>query len=155
MATHASRDTTTGAVNELSIETFLKENQTRDVHSQVWLGYHPNGTKKHKLDILLGGQVYVKENNKLPTSLHKGGELISLKYQGVDGTAEEKVPYEFIKLQHSIDRHNYEGAVIVLCGDGWTLKEYYLSDNFKHHMKELYPDVEIMSEDNFRNRHCK
>jgi len=65
MATHASRDTTTGAVNELSIETFLKENQTRDVHSQVWLGYHPNGTKKHKLDILLGGQVYVKENNKL------------------------------------------------------------------------------------------
>ena len=38
MATHASRDTTTGKVNEINIEKFLKENYDGDVHSQVEVG---------------------------------------------------------------------------------------------------------------------
>ena len=156
MSTHATRDTTTGLVNELSIEEFLKENYDGNVNSQVWLGTHPNGTKNHKLDILLDGEVYIKKGNILPTSLHKGGTLVSLKYQGVDGTAEEKVPYEFLKLQYSITKHGYKCAIIVLCGDsGWTLKDYYLGDKFKKTMNILYPDVSIINEEQFRSQYTK
>ena len=39
-------------------------------------------------------------------------ELISLKYQRVQGTAEEKT-FEFMKLQHAIDDHGYKSATIV------------------------------------------
>ena len=85
MATHASRDTTTGKVNETNIEQFLTENYDGDVHSQVELGIQFGTKKKHILDILLDGEVLLKKGRKTPISLHKGGTLISLKYQKVEG----------------------------------------------------------------------
>ena len=81
MATDAPRDTTTGKVNETTIEQFLIENYDGDVHSQVELGTKFDTNKKHFLDILLDGEVLWKKNRKTPISLHKGGTLISLKYQ--------------------------------------------------------------------------
>ena len=72
MATHASRDTTTGKVNETNIEQFLTENYDGDVHSQVELGIHFGTKKKHILDILLDGEVLLKKGRKTPISLHKG-----------------------------------------------------------------------------------
>ena len=62
MATHASRDTTTGKVNEDNIENFLIENYDGEVHSQVEVGNQFGTKKKHILDILLDGQV-VKKNS--------------------------------------------------------------------------------------------
>ena len=53
MVTHASRDTTTGKVNEDDIEQFLIENYSGNVHSQVVVGTQFNTTKKHIVDILL------------------------------------------------------------------------------------------------------
>ena len=52
MATHASRDTTTGKVNETNIEKFLTENYDGDVHSQVEVGTQFDTKKRHILDIL-------------------------------------------------------------------------------------------------------
>ena len=57
MATHASRDTTTGKVNEINIEDFLIENYDGNVHSQVELGVQFDTNKRHFLDILLDGKV--------------------------------------------------------------------------------------------------
>ena len=156
MTTHASRDTTTGKVNEDNIENFLIENYDGDVHSQVEVGNQFGTKKKHILDILLDGQVVKKKGKKRPISLHKGGKLVSLKYQRVEGTAEEKIPFECEKLQDAIDTYGYESAIIVLCGnEGWTLKEYYLSDKFTNKLKLTAKDVTIMTEEQFLEKYIK
>ena len=156
MATHASRDTTTGKVNEINIEDFLIENYDGNVHSQVELGVQFDTKKRHFLDILLDGKVLRKKGRKRPISLHKGGTLVSLKYQKVEGTAEEKIPFECDKLQDAIDTYGYESAIIVLCGnDGWTLKEHYLSDKFTNRLKLIAKDVTIMTEEQFLEEYIK
>ncbi len=102
--------------------------------------------------MLLGGEAYKKTKNaKRWISEHIGGILISLKYQKVEGTAEEKIPFEFIKLQNAINKYGYNRAIIVLCGDdGWTLKKTYLNDEFVSQMKSICPNVTITDEENFR-----
>jgi len=133
MATTASRDTTTGNNYEDVVEELLNEHTKHKVESQVNVGAKRNGGR-HYVDILLNGD-----------------ELVSLKYQRVQGTAEEKIPFEFMKLQHAIDDHGYKSAVIVLAGPdkAWKWKDYYLSDEFKSNMRQIYPDVRIISHEQF------
>ncbi len=149
---HSPRDTSTGKVNEAEIESFLRENLNESVYEQAEVGTQFATGKKHIVDVLLGGSAYKKTKKaKRWTSEHKGGTLISLKYQKVEGTAEEKILFEFWKLQDAIDKYGYKKAVIVLCGnEGWTLKEEYLKEEFTIKMKTLFPDVTITDEENFR-----
>ena len=149
---HAPRDTSTGKVNEADIEQFLNENYEGNVYPQAEVGTQFDTGKTHIVDVLLGGLAYKKtKKHKRYISEHEGGTLLSLKYQKVEGTAEEKIPFEFLKLQNSIDKYGYESAVIVLCGDdGWTLKKTYLNDAFISKMALICPNVTITDEDNFR-----
>ena len=149
---HAPRDTTTGKVNEDSIEKFLHESFDGPVYPQTVIGTQFNTKKQHIVDALLGGEAYKKTKKaKRWISEHKGGRLVSLKYQAVEGTAEEKIPFEFWKLKDAIKKYGYESAVIVLCGDsGWTLKEEYLDLETKAHFESVYPGVTIISEETFR-----
>ena len=149
---HAPRDTSTGKVNEADIEQFLIENSNYAVYPQVEVGTQFNTGKKHIVDMLLGGKAYKKTKKaKRWISEHIGGILISLKYQAVEGTAEEKIPFEFLKLQNAIDKYGYESAIIVLCGDkGWTMKKTYLKDEFISKMKLICPNVIITDEENFK-----
>lgn len=124
------RDTSTGTNYEKRIDILLEENKIK-YQSQVFIGIKRNG-KKHKVDLIIDNT------------------LVSLKHQEVGGTAEEKVPFEFMKLQHAVEDYEYDNAIIVLSGDtGWTWKKYYLSDEFKQSMRILYPDVMIISHENF------
>tara|TARA_B100001113_G_scaffold139751_1_gene114629 strand:+ start:181 stop:657 length:477 start_codon:yes stop_codon:yes gene_type:complete len=149
---HSSRDTSTGKVNEADIEQFLSENYEGNVYPQAEVGTQFDTGKKHIVDILLGGKAYKRtKRHKRYISKHQGGTLISLKYQKVEGTAEEKIPFEFIKLQNAINKHGYNRAIIVLCGDdGWTLKKTYFNEEFVSQMKSICPDVTITDEQNFR-----
>ena len=149
---HATRDTSTGKVNEEDIEQFLSENFNHSVYPQAELGTQFSTGKTHIVDVLLGGSAYKKKKTaKRWISQHQGGTLISLKYQKVEGTAEEKIPFEFIKLQDAINKYGYDSALIVLCGnDGWTLKDEYLKEEFKAQMKLIAPNVSITDEENFR-----
>lgn len=52
-------------------------------------------------------------------------EAISLKYQDVPGTAEEKVLYEAESLSLMCYAHEYVRGTIVLCGGGWSPVKYY------------------------------
>ena len=133
MATNASRDTTTGKSYEDVIEELLIEHTDHKVESQVNIGSKRNGGK-HYIDILLNGII-----------------LLSLKFQRVQGTAEEKVPFEIMKLQHAVDDHGYKSAVLVLAGPdkAWKWKDYYLSEEFQSNMKKIYPDVRIISHEQF------
>ena len=155
MATNASRDTTTGRVSEKKIEQFLVENSTECVAAQVVVGVKRQGGK-HLVDLLLGGETNLRPKTVCPISTHKGGTLVSLKLQEVEGTAEEKIPFEFMKLHHCIVDYDYDGAIIVLSGDtGWSWKDYFLSKEFKDDMKKIYPDVQIMSEEEFCTKYSK
>lgn len=128
-----SRDTTTGISYEKEIESLLEQFSIHNFQSQINIGRKRNGGK-HYVDILLNG-----------------GELISLKYQKVQGTAEEKIPFEFMKLQDAVDDHGYQSATIVLAGPdkAWKWKDYYLSETFRDKMKKIYPDVRIISHNQF------
>ena len=151
---HAPRDTTTGKVNEDSIEQFLIENFSDSVYPQTVVGTQFGTKKKHIVDILLGGEAYKKTKKaKRWISEHKGGKLISLKYQAVEGTAEEKILHECDKLQDAIDQHGYESGIIVLCGNGgWSFKDYYLSERYAKKVNLIAPDVTIISEETFRQQ---
>jgi hypothetical protein len=149
MATNASRDTTTGTNYETQIYDFLTENHIKNFHSQVVIGNKRNGGV-HIVDLMFDGEVVYKKKRKTPDSLHKGGTLVSLKHQNSSGTAEEKVPFECMKLQDAIDDYGYDAAIIVLNGDnGWTWKEEYLSERFRKRMKLIAPDVTIISHQDF------
>ena len=149
---HAPRDTSTGKVNEADIEQFLNENYEGNVYPQAEVGTQFDTGKTHIVDVLLGGKAYKKtKKHKRYISEHQGGTLISLKYQDNGGTAEEKVPFEFMKLQNAINKYGYKKALIVLCGDkGWTLKKTYLNEEFISLMKVICPNVSITDEENFR-----
>ena len=54
--------------------------------------------------------------------------LISLKWQQVQGTAEQKIPFEVISLIDTMLRDDrFHRAHLVLGGDGWRYKDFYLS----------------------------
>src|SRR5262245_56700814 len=53
--------------------------------------------------------------------------LVSMKWQQVSGTAEQKVPYEVICLMEALESKEYAKAYLVLGGDKWSLREMYVS----------------------------
>jgi hypothetical protein len=57
--------------------------------------------------------------------------LISLKWQQVSGTAEQKVPFEVICLLEALHAGNHDKAYLVLGGEGWSLRNFYTSGGLK------------------------
>lgn len=53
--------------------------------------------------------------------------LVSVKWQQVAGTAEQKVPFEVICLLDAIEHGPYAKAYLVLGGEGWKLRNFYVS----------------------------
>jgi hypothetical protein len=121
----------TGKMYEEIIENALLNNSDFLFERQVFIGIKPNNKTRHCVDILL------KERE----------EVISLKYQGVAGTAEEKIPYEVLVLQHLINNGRCKSATIVLAGNAWTQRDWYLEDNFCSSMN--CPDIRIINHDVF------
>jgi len=62
--------------------------------------------------------------------------LISLKWQQVSGTAEQKVPFELICLLEALEAGQHEKAYLVLGGEGWTLRNYYVSGRLEEHLRD-------------------
>ena len=127
-------DTRTGAVLEAMILPSL-DRGGYCYQTQVDIGERPGGGR-HKIDVLAE-----RESKKI---------LISLKWQQVSGTAEQKVPFEIICLLEAMDNSNtpYEKAYLVLGGNGWKLKDYYLSGKLSKYLK--YEDyVNIVSLEEF------
>ena len=59
------------------------------------------------------------------------GECIPFlsKWQQTSGTAEQKVPYEYMCLAHVLSSSpDIHRAYIVIGGNGWTKHEFYLND---------------------------
>jgi len=60
--------------------------------------------------------------------------LVSLKWQQVSGTAEQKVPFEVICLAESVLSGEYSKAYLVLGGEGWKLRNFYIGGGLKSHL---------------------
>jgi hypothetical protein len=74
--------------------------------------------------------------------------LISVKWQQVSGTAEQKVPFEVICLLEAIEAGPFEKAYLVLGGEGWKFRSFYTSGGLRKYL--AYSDrVEIVTLEGF------
>jgi hypothetical protein len=64
--------------------------------------------------------------------------VVSLKWQQVAGTAEQKIPFEVIALLQLLESRACDDAYLVLGGTGWTpqLREFYRSGGLCRFMPE-------------------
>jgi len=106
-----TRSTTTGAVLEAMILPAL-ERGGYQWRVQVETGTRPGG-RKHQADVFA-----VRVSRRV---------LISLKWQQTSGTAEQKVPFEVMCLADAVRSNAADTAYLVLGGDGWSLRDYYVS----------------------------
>jgi hypothetical protein len=140
----ASRDTTTGSNYEQIIELCLKRSCEKNemvAVSQVTVGEKPGGGK-HRVDW---------EISKKNDSNTRG--LISCKYQGSSGTAEEKIAYEVIKLLHTMEIDpRYKHAWVVMGGDGWStgMRSFVLS-HLSHWIPAMQNKITILTTDQLIN----
>ena len=75
--------------------------------------------------------------------------LISLKWQQVAGTAEQKIPFEVISLIDLLQKNeNYFRAHLVLGGPGWTYRDFYVSGRLREFIPNAHM-VNIMTLDTF------
>lgn len=126
------RDTRTGGVLEAMVLPAL-ERGGYVYEKQVNVGTRPNG-RAHKVDAIA----------------HKAGEniLVSLKWQQVGGTTEQKVPFEVMCLADEVCSGNFQKAYVVLGGDGWTLREFYVSGGLKKYLIQA-DKVSVMTLERF------
>lgn len=115
------RDTRTGHVLEQMILPAL-ERGGYSYRRQVSIGDRL-GVGAHKVDVLA-----ISDSEEIP---------ISLKWQQVSGTAEQKVPYEIICLAHAIDESGgqFKKAYLVLGGRGWKLREFYVGGGLDRYLR--------------------
>jgi hypothetical protein len=113
------RDTGTGAVLEQMVLPALVKGGY-SYRSQIRIGERFGGGS-HFVDIIAE-----KGEDRL---------LISMKWQQVSGTAEQKVPFELICLEEALKTGDYQRAFIVLGGDGWKLRTFYVGGGLNEYLK--------------------
>lgn len=131
----APRDTRTGQVLESMIPPALKQGGYTYTRQTI-IGRRLGGSR-HKIDFL----VTAADGKQVP---------VSLKWQQTSGTAEQKVPFEIICLADAVHKSGgkYEKAYLVLAGEGWKLKEFYLGKGLESYLKNC-DVVQVMSLEGF------
>ena len=130
-----ARNTRTGGVLEQMVLPALEQGGYK-YRTQVNLGQRL-GLGRHFVDA-----VAEKDGHKF---------LISVKWQQVSGTAEQKVPFEVICLIEAVAMGRFEKAYVVLGGEGWTLREFYAGGGLKKYLTNS-DKVEVMRLESFVGR---
>jgi len=130
-----ARNTRTGGVLEQMILPALDQGGYA-YDTQVHLGQRL-GLGRHLVDAVAS-----KDGRKF---------LISLKWQQVSGTAEQKVPFEVISLIEALETGNFEKAYLVLGGEGWTLRDFYTAGGLKKYLIDS-DEVEVVRLEAFIGR---
>jgi hypothetical protein len=136
----AQRDTTTGSNYEAIIEMCIKrscEKNELTAIPQATVGDKPGGGK-HRVDWEI-----------FRTSEPNIRGLISCKFQGTSGTAEEKIAYEVIKLLHSMKIDSrYKKSWIIMGGEGWSSgMRGFVNEHLSEWIPEMKDKVEILTTD--------
>ena len=74
--------------------------------------------------------------------------LVSMKWQQVSGTAEQKVPYEVICLMEALESKKFAKAYLVLGGDKWSLRDMYIAGGLGRFLNHT-DSVEILTLEGF------
>ncbi len=113
-----TRNTSTGSVLEAMVIPAL-ERGGYALQKQAVVGTRCGG-RVHKVDAIA----------------EKDGQsaLVSLKWQQTGGTAEQKVPFEVMCLADAVRAGQAARAYLVLGGDGWTLRDYFVSGQMAEHL---------------------
>lgn len=140
----ASRDTTTGSNYEAIIEMCIKRSCEKNnlfAISQANIGIKPGGGK-HRVD----WEIIDKDDSN-----SRG--LISCKYQGTSGTAEEKMAYEVIKLLYTMKLDSrYKKSWIIMGGEGWsTGMRTFINNHLSDWIPEMQDKVSILTTDQLIN----
>ncbi len=92
--------------------------------------------KQINVGIRLGG----KGRHMVDAIAEKDGRkvLVSSKWQQASGTAEQKVPYEVMCLAEAMidNPGTFAKAYLILGGDGWTLRDFYISGGLNKFFKD-------------------
>jgi hypothetical protein len=122
----APRDTGTGFVLEEMVAPALARGGYT-VEKQVYIGLRPGGGR-HVVDAVA-------------TDAQGARRLVSVKWQQVSGSAEQKVPFEVICLAEAMmaEDKEYVGAYLVLGGEGWRLRDFYIQGGLARHL--TYADL--------------
>lgn len=127
------RDTRTGGVLEAMVLPALTRGGY-EYKTQVVVGKRLGGGGKHKADAVA----------------EKNGEriIVSMKWQQVGGTAEQKVPFEVMCLAGEVKSKAFQKAYLVLGGEGWTLRNFYTSGELMKHLIDA-AHVNVMTLESF------
>ena len=114
--------TTTGAVMEAMVLPAI-ERGGYEYFRQVDIGERLGGGK-HVVDVV----AYDSTGR---------GYLISLKWQQVSGTAEQKVPFEVMCLARAVSENEprYGKAYLVLGGPSWKLRDFYTDGGLRLYLR--------------------
>ena len=127
-----SRDTGTGAVLERMVIPAL-EGGGYAVRKRVAVGERLGGGK-HIVDVLAE-----RDGRRL---------IVSLKWQQVSGTAEQKVPFEVICLEDAVRVGGYDAGYVVLGGEGWKLRNFYTGGGLEEYLR-LTGKIRIVTLESF------
>lgn len=124
--------TNTGGVLEAMVLPALS-NGGYTCQTQVHIGKRL-GVGKHFIDVIAS-----KDGRSI---------LVSVKWQQVSGTAEQKVPYEVICLMEALESKEFAKAYLVLGGDKWSLRDMYVSGGLSKFL-DHQDQVEILTLESF------
>lgn len=120
------RNTGSGRVMEQMISAALKTGGYK-VRQNVTIGQR-FGVARHRVDAVAAND----EGKKF---------VISLKWQQVQGTAEQKIPFEVMCLIQAMkDSEEFDGAYLVLGGDGWSYRDFFLSGG----LNKWFVDIDMV-----------
>lgn len=108
-----------------------------------------HGGYKHQSQVRIGDRLGCGKH-VVDWVVEKDGReiLVSVKWQQVSGTAEQKVPFEVICLLDAIQRGPYAKAYLVLGGEGWKLRQFYVGGGLNRFLS-ANDQVEIMTLEGF------
>jgi hypothetical protein len=123
-----SRDTGTGAAFKEIVEGVLNSiapKQNIELQRGVTVGVKPNGLP-NRFDFSI-----------CRSSNHDIRGLISCRSQSTSGSAEEKIPFEVVRMLHTMSMDSrYRRGWIILGGNGWSSD---LLDFYVHNLNEFIP----------------
>ena len=129
-----------------------RNTRTGGVLEQMVLPALDQGGYNYRVQVKIGQRLGCGSHN-VDVLASKGGcdTLVSMKWQQVSGTAEQKVPFEVICLLEALESGQYNKAYLVLGGEGWTLRDFYTRGGLKKYLHHG-DKVEILTLEAFVGR---
>ena len=128
-----------------------RNTRTGDVLEQMVLPALSMGGYEVKRGVKIGTRFGVSDHkiDALAKDTDSRLHLVSLKWQQTRGTAEQRIPFEIISLVDILTRDKrFSAAHLVLGGDGWKYKDFYISGGLNPFIKNAQL-VKIYSLDQF------